>query len=71
MMQAPRISEHPRFSVRRVYADVETSRKYKEYYKVLGTEPNLWPVYGGDSFDIWEPDTGQYFAQAHGKAILE
>ncbi len=70
IMQSPQISEHPYLKVRRVYADVETSRTYKSYYKVNGNEPGLWPVYGGDSFDVWAPDTGQYYAQARGAAIL-
>jgi hypothetical protein len=35
------------------------------------SEPDLWPVYGGDSFDIWKPDTGQYYAQAQGHKIFE
>ena len=50
---------------------METSRKYKEYYQVKGTETDLWPVYGGDSFDIWQPDTGQYYAQARGEKIFK
>lgn len=30
----------------------------------------IWPVYGGKSFDLWQPDTGEYFARAEsGKAI--
>lgn len=70
LMRSPRISAHPHLSVRRVYADVETSRSYKAYYKVKGTEPDLWPVYGGDSFDIWQPDTGQYYAQTRAGAIF-
>ena len=28
------------------------------------TSPNLWPVYGGKSFNIWDPDTGEYYAWA-------
>ncbi len=71
MMASPLISEHPRLKVRRVYADVETSRKYKAYYNDTGTETDLWPVYGGDSFDVWQPDTGQYYAQARGGPIFK
>lgn len=71
MMRSPRISVHPRLKVRRVYADVETSRSYKAYYKIKGNEPDIWPVYGGDSFDIWQPDTGQYYAQARGGEIFD
>jgi hypothetical protein len=71
MMRSPRISAHPRLAVRRVYADVETSRSYKAFYQVTGTESDLWPVYGGDSFDVWQPDTGQYYAQARGGPIFK
>ena len=71
LMRSPQISAHARFSVRRVYADVETSRSYKAFYKVKGTENDLWPVYGGDSFDVWQPDTGQYYAQARRGPILK
>jgi len=71
MMHSPRISAHPRLRASRVYADVETSRSYKIHYNVKGTEPDLWPVYGGDSFDVWQPDTGQYYAQARAPAIFE
>ena len=24
----------------------------------------LWPVYKGESFDLWQPDTGTYYAAA-------
>ena len=71
LMRSPRALTHPSLKVCRVYADVETSRTYKPYYEVRGDEPDLWPVYGGDSFDIWQPDTGQYYAQAKGGAIFE
>jgi hypothetical protein len=69
MMVHPRISEHPTLRVRRVYADVETSRD-SALYKVPKTATAVWPVYGGDSFDIWEPDTGQYYATAERDAAF-
>ncbi len=31
----------------------------------------LWPVYGGKSFNIWQPDTGEYFAQAEPEEVIE
>jgi hypothetical protein len=71
LMSSPRLAAHSQLKVGRVYADVETSRKYKAYYKVTGTESDLWPVYGGDSFDIWQPDTGQYYAQTLGSLIFK
>lgn len=33
--------------------------------------PNLWPVYGGKSFNIWVPDTGEYYAWADPEPLLE
>lgn len=32
---------------------------------------NYWPVYKGESFDIWTPDTGSYYAWADPRKILE
>ena len=48
--------------MRRVYADVETSRDRGITVQIEGQGADLWPVYGGDSFDLWQPDTGQYYA---------
>ena len=33
--------------------------------------PGRWPVYGGRSFNIWEPDTGEYYAWADHKQLTE
>ena len=30
-----------------------------------------WPVYKGESFDLWEPDTGRYYAWAEPEMALE
>lgn len=70
MMRAPRIAAHPVLKVRRVYADVETTRD-KDIHAAKPDAPGLWPVYGGDSFDLWTPDTGTYYAMADGAAALE
>ncbi len=56
MMKAPRLSRHPSFSVRRVYADFETTRDRSHYHEDGGASD--WPVYKGESFDLWEPDRG-------------
>jgi hypothetical protein len=63
MMSMPRTLDHPLLKVRRVYADVETSRD-KSIYNADSSAPDVWPVYGGDSFDIWQPDTGTYYDNA-------
>lgn len=56
MMRSPRISEHPNFKVRRVYADFETTRDRANYHTEF--KKGDWPVYKGESFDIWNPDRG-------------
>lgn len=32
--------------------------------------PGFWPVYKGESFDLWTPDTGTYYAWADPKKVL-
>jgi hypothetical protein len=60
-MQSPSLSSHPVLRVRRVYADFETSKKDKaRWHNKKGADD--WTVYAGESFDIWEPDTGSYYA---------
>jgi hypothetical protein len=41
---------------------------------LLDKSPNgstLWPVYKGESFDIWNPDTGTYYAAANAEHIQQ
>src|SRR4051812_25884845 len=61
MMHSPRISSHPVLQARRIYADLETTRD-KAIYGATAGGSDVWPVYGGASFDIWQPDTGTYYA---------
>ncbi|TAH35593.1 MAG: hypothetical protein EYC70_13125 [Planctomycetota bacterium] len=69
LMKSPPLRSHPELRVRRVYADFETYRDRHRW------NPNpfdgAWPVYKGESFDIWEPDTGRYFAWTDGEQILD
>ena len=57
MMSSPRIADHPDFKVRRVYADFETTRDRAHYHAHY--RRGDWPVYKGESFDLWEPDRGE------------
>ena len=34
-------------------------------------DPKLWPVYRGSSFNLWDPDTGDYFARAEPKRVTD
>ena len=36
-----------------------------------GTDERLWPIYKGKSFNIWQPDTGDYYAWADKDKIRE
>ncbi len=43
----------------------------KELFETeAATRSGLWPVYKGESFNIWEPDTGKYYAQADPDVVL-
>ena len=33
--------------------------------------PGLWPVYKGESFDLWTPDTATYYAWADPKPVIQ
>ncbi len=32
--------------------------------------PNAWPVFKGETFDIWSPDTGKYYGWANSEEVL-
>jgi hypothetical protein len=67
-MKSPTMTNHPALRVRRVYADFETSKHDRQYWHD-DKAPGDWPVYAGESFDIWEPDTGAYYAFTTGETI--
>ncbi|MCL4286070.1 MAG: hypothetical protein KJ006_00300, partial [Thermoleophilia bacterium] len=72
-----KLRAHPRFDdsvhpwqarpVREVDATNEKSHMILDPDDVDG----LWPVYKGASFEIWEPDTGTYYAWADPEYITE
>jgi hypothetical protein len=69
IMRSPALVSHPALLVRRVYADFETSRD-RGYWHARNSNGD-WPVYAGESFDLWDPDTGQYYAFTDSKTISE
>jgi hypothetical protein len=69
MMEAPRLGEHPDFPVARVYADFETSRDAERWHGAR--RRGDWPVYKGESFDLWTPDTGTYIGYTSNGPIRE
>jgi hypothetical protein len=68
MMHSPSLAAHPTLKLKRVYADFETTRDKVLY--VAKKPEDGWPVYKGESFDIWNPDTGTYYAWTSGQVIL-
>jgi len=70
MMRMPRLEKHPFFRVRRVYADFETSKHDRAYWHDE-RKPGDWPVYGGEAFEHWIPDSGNYYAFTDAKVIID
>jgi len=69
-MKSPTLALHPTLRVRRVYADFETSKHDKRYWHSDRAKSD-WPVYAGESFDLWQPDTGRYYAFTDADVIQE
>ena len=40
-------------------------------FEQQGNSGGYWPVYKGESFEIWNPDTGVYYAWADPEPVLE
>lgn len=59
----------------RPYAELHATNDKKQNGGVIdvtsATRPKgHWPVFKGESFDLWEPDTGTYYGWANPKAAL-
>ena len=64
-----KLRAHPRFDdpsrhwrARPIQGDLNATTGKKEMMLDPDDHSGLWPVYKGASFDIWEPDTGSYYA---------
>jgi hypothetical protein len=42
----------------------------REYF-IFDREQAAWPVYKGESFDLWKPDTGSYYAYARPSVVIK
>lgn len=61
--QAPRLDLDDGESWRaRPYAEVHATQDKELYTFTEEGPPGYWPVYKGESFDLWNPDTGVYYA---------
>ena len=73
-----RLREHPSLDLKtdgawRARPDRELDATNQKSLMDLGSKEcpdGFWPVYKGASFNLWEPDTGDYYAWADPKVIL-
>ena len=67
LRQAPRLdlNESEQWRARPIQGDLNsTTGKPLMDLKTKTCPSGFWPVYKGASFDLWEPDTGEYYAWA-------
>jgi hypothetical protein len=70
-----RLREQPRLDlsrdwIARPYTELHATNDKKHLILDPGSTDHLWPVYKGASFDIWTPDTGEYYAWAEPAYIM-
>jgi hypothetical protein len=71
VQRSPAISTHPDFTFRPV-AEVSASLDRERFYFENDERPtSAPPVYGGRSFDTWNPETGELFGWARPQTISE
>ncbi len=72
LRKAPRLDLNNLRSWRvRAYRELDATND-KELMDVKSEERprGFWPVFKGESFDLWEPDTGRYYAWADPEVVL-
>jgi hypothetical protein len=55
----------------RPYAELHATNDKDLMAVVVDRPEGFWPVFKGESFDIWTPDTGTYYAWADSDKVLE
>jgi hypothetical protein len=74
-----KIRSHPRLDapggewpIPRPVREFDATNDKRLFHTDLSKRPRgYWPVYKGASFDIWTPDTGQYYAWADPKVVTD
>jgi len=72
LRKAPRLDLDDRTSWRAIphrELDATNDKRHMDI-KSKDCPEGFWPVYKGESFDIWNPDTGTYYAWADPKVVL-
>lgn len=71
LRKAPRLDLNVPQSWRvRPYAELHATNDKKLMKFASDCPDGFWPVFKGESFDIWEPDTGRYYAWGDPRKVL-
>ena len=72
LRKAPRLDLDDGHSWRaRPYSELHATHDKPRMKLTENAPKGFWPVYKGESFDIWQPDTGTYYAWADPEKLLE
>lgn len=69
MLRHPRIGSSRTDWIFRPVREIETEDKH--LFATRKSHPDMWPVYTGGSLDVWQPDTGKYYAWTDSAMITE
>jgi hypothetical protein len=67
---APRFDASRREWRFRPVREFDATLDKKHFHFGEAAAPSAWPVYKGSSFNIWQPDTGEYYASAEPDHVL-
>jgi hypothetical protein len=71
LRKAPRLDVNEANSWRaRPYAELHATNDKKLMRFADDRPEGYWPIFKGESFDLWEPDTGLYYAWADPKKVM-
>lgn len=70
-----KLRAHPRLDATegwtaRPYTELHATNDRRHFEAAPASTDGMWPVYKGASFDLWNPDTGTYYAWADPEYIL-
>lgn len=70
MALQPSLESHPDFRFRPVQGDLNATTGKDLMVLDPRSTDGLWPVYKGASYNLWRPDTGEYYAWARPKTVV-
>lgn len=69
------MKRHPRFDLDTPDLRIRAHREFdssmdKRFFRLDEVPDGYWPLYKGESFDLWNPDTGKYYGGVDPKQVL-